>query len=312
MILVGLRLDDHDSNICVYNNGDISYIKSERIYQQKHFAYNNNNQWVIDLKRFFGLTPEDVDAIAVIADPLRYGIDQYFDFASKEYTGLADAVCPVYHLEHHLAHAYSAWMFDETDYQFVFDGVGELFQNQTIVKGTNWSVFNNYKLIDRNICQFDVISETAIRINNSFGVEYENLGKHLDVTASHPEDIPGKLMSLQSFGNIDYGFIDYLNERMSDVKTQLTVACHPANWTDYLGSEKIAELRKLDFAATMHKFLEQQVLNIIREHASPDDRILITGGCAQNICWNTTIKQEFPNAQARSMLGVCQRQWTTD
>jgi len=296
MVLVGLRLDDHDSNICVYNNGNISYLKSERRYQIKHFAYNNNNQWVIDLKRFFDLTPDDIDEIAIIADPLRYGIDQFFDFTSKEYTGLADTVCPVFHLEHHLAHAYSAWMHEDTDYQFVFDGVGELFQNQDIVKGTNWSVFKNYKLIDRNTCKFDPISETAIRVNNSFGVEYENLGHHVDVTASHPEDIPGKLMSLQSFGSVDYKFIDYLNARLDDVKNQLTIACHPGNWTDYLGSQKIAELRKLDFVATIHKFLEQQLLNIIRTYADPNDKILITGGCAQNICWNTNIKNEFPNA----------------
>ena len=83
MVLVGLRLDDHDSNICVYNNGNISYLKSERRHQIKHFAYNNNNQWVIDLKRFFDLTPDDIDEIAIIADPLRYGIDQFFDFTSK-------------------------------------------------------------------------------------------------------------------------------------------------------------------------------------------------------------------------------------
>lgn len=295
MKLLGLRLDDHDTNMCLYDNGKLSYIKTERIYQIKHHAYNNADQWVVDLKRIFGLTPEDIDEIAIVADPLRYGVNQFFDFDVKKYEKLENAECPVFHIEHHLAHALSANMINKTDYQFVFDGVGELFLNKNKTTGTTWSVFKNYKLVDRNTADFEQINPTTIRIHNSFGVEYENLAKHLDIEAEHPEDLPGKLMSLQSFGNQNLKFIEDLRSKLEDIKTQLSVACHPFNYEDFLGSDHVAKLSKLDFAASIHYFLEEQILKIIKQHATPVDKILLTGGCAQNICWNSTIKQEFPN-----------------
>ena len=291
MKLLGIRLDDHDSSFCLYDNGSIKYLKTERIHQEKHHAYDNNWEWQIDFEKHFECSVDTLDEIAIVADPLRYNIPQYLDFQTKSYKGLK-VKCPVTQIEHHLAHALSAGMYPSTTYQFVFDGLGELFQSNNQVTGTVWSVFKDYKLIDRNIPQFD--QTDTIRIQNSFGVEYENLARHLGVTAEHADDLAGKLMSLQSYGNIDQGFIDYLNRRLTNTKTQLSISVHPDNWIDYKGSERIGDLTRLDFAASIHKFMEQQILSIVRKYATPNDSILLTGGCAQNICWNTTIKKEFP------------------
>ena len=176
MRLLGLRLDDHDACLCLYDNGKVSYIKTERIYQIKHHSYDNAHQWVIDLKRIFGLTPNDIDEIAVVADPLRYNIPHIWDFTTKKYTGVDDAECDVTQVEHHYAHALSACMYPETKYQFVFDGVGEIFQSGSNINGTVWSVFKNYKLIDRATTLFETTTPS-----NSFGVEYENLARPSDV-----------------------------------------------------------------------------------------------------------------------------------
>lgn len=290
MRLLGLRLDDHDACLCLYDNGKVSYIKTERIYQIKHHSYDNAHQWVIDLKRIFGLTPNDIDEIAVVADPLRYNIPHIWDFTTKKYTGVDDAECDVTQVEHHYAHALSACMYPETKYQFVFDGVGEIFQSGSNINGTVWSVFKNYKLIDRATTLFETTTPS-----NSFGVEYENLARHLNIEASHPEDLSGKLMSLQTFGKVNYNFVNYLEERLQDIKQHLTISCHPHNWEDFIGSESVANLTKLDFAASIHYFLQKQILKIIKKYAQPKDKILLTGGCAQNICWNTEIKKQFPN-----------------
>lgn len=295
MRLLGIRLDDHDASFCLYDNGIFKYLKTERVYQTKHHAYNNASDWIADLKTYFDLSPYDLDEIAIVADPLRYGVNQFFDFTDKPYNELTGSLCPVVHVEHHLAHALSACMEDDTDYQIVVDGVGELFLHDKKAQGTVWSVFNNYKLVERNTPEFEIINKDAMRIKNSFGVEYENLARHLNVEAGHPEDLPGKLMSLQSFGKVNYNFIEYLTSRLTDIKTELSIACHPHNWEDFIGSEQVANLSKLDFAASIHYFMEQCLLNLIRKHAKTNDRILISGGCAQNICWNTTIKNEFPN-----------------
>lgn len=294
MKLLGIRLDDHDSSFCFYDNETVSYLKTERAYQEKHHAYNNNWEWKIDFEKFFGVDVNSLDEIAIVADPLRYNINQFLDFQTKPYKGLLGANCPVTYVEHHLAHALSAGMYPDTTYQFVFDGVGELFQNGNQTSGTVWSVFKDYKLTDRNTPQFDFNIDKNIIIRNSFGVEYENLARHLGITSEHPEDLAGKLMSLQSYGNVDYEFLSYLNTRLSNIKEEFSISVHPDNWTDYKKSEHVGQLTKLDFAATIHKFMEEQILNIIRKYATPNDSILLTGGCAQNICWNTSIKKEFP------------------
>ena len=290
MKLLGVRLDDHDASFCLYDNGKVSYLKTERIYQVKHHAYNNTNQWTVDLKRAFNLEPGDLDQIAIVADLVSYGQPQTENFESKEYSLLEDTECPVYQVEHHLAHALSAPMFPKTTHQFVFDGAGELFLNGENVSGTVWSVFKDYTLTDNNISNFK-----QRRVTDSFGAEYENLARYMELTADHPEDLPGKLMSLQSHGEVCNEFLEYLTSKLTDVKTQLSISTHPSNWEDYFKTKQRPALSKYDFAATIHVFLEQCILGIIRKHAATEDTILLTGGCAQNICWNTTIKNEFPN-----------------
>lgn len=291
MKLLGLRLDDHDACFCLYDHGKISYIKTERTYQIKHHAYNNSNDWVTDLQKIFNITPYDLDEIAIVADPLKYGLPQLWDFVTKKYPALSSAMCNVTHVEHHYAHALSARFYQETDFQFVFDGVGEFFDQAGNISGTTWSVFKNYQLIDRCTSQFGSSNE----IRNSFGVEYENLARHLKITAEHPEDLSGKLMSLQTFGKVNYEFVNYLELRLEDIKDQLSISCHPHNWEDFIGSKKVADLNRLDFAASIHYFLQNQLIKIIKKYAQPDDSILLSGGCAQNICWNTEIKKQFPN-----------------
>jgi len=290
MILLGLRLDDHDSNFCLYKDGQITYLKTERVKGIKHHSYNNNWEWKIDLEKYFRISLDDIDEIAIVADPLRYNLTHALDFTTKKYPLITNCT----QVEHHQAHALSSFMFDDTQYQFVIDGVGEIFQNDKNTTGTVWSVFENYKLISRNTPQFE-INDAGIITRNSFGVEYENIADFLDIEASHPNDLSGKLMSLQTYGTVDNGFLEYLINGTKDIKNELSLACHPINWFRYLGSETVGKLRKLDFAATLHEYLGIQIEKLISEYANPQDKILLTGGCALNVCWNTNLKKKFPN-----------------
>ena len=291
MILLGLRLDDHDSNLCLYDNGQIKYIKTERVKKLKHHAYNNNWEWKLDVEKYFGISPQSIDQIAIVADPLKYNINQFTDFHHKSYDGIENAI----QIEHHLAHALSGFMYGNTDCQIVIDGVGEIFYNNKVTSGTVWSVFKNYKLVDRNTSTFNIINQSNIQINNSIGVEYENIADFLGIKANHPNDLSGKLMSLQAYGQIDKNYLNFLLKNTHDVKKDLSLACHPKNWFDYLGSETVGRMKKLDFAATLHEYLYLQVEKIFETHASKTDKILYTGGCALNVCWNTRLKEKFPN-----------------
>ena len=279
MKLLALRLDDHDSNMCLYNNGKVSYIKTERLRQDKHHAYNNTWEWAMDLEEYFGLLPSDIDEIAIVADPLRYNIEHDKPFSAKPYFGLQGATCPVWHVEHHYAHALSAWMFPTTSWQFVFDGVGEVYRQGKEVKGVTWSVYKNYKKVTQNFGTFYQSSDTGSTVTDSFGVAYENLARHLGLEAEHPNDLAGKLMSLQSFGEHD---LEYSNE------------LDPEGWLKHKGPI-LSDLTKLDMAKTFHNKLSDQILDIIEKYVDIGENILITGGCAQNISWNTVFKQYFRN-----------------
>ena len=48
-------------------------------------------------------------------------------------------------------------------------------------------------------------------------------------------------------------------------------------------------------AKTFHNKLSDQILDIIEKYVDIGENILITGGCAQNISWNTVFKQYFRN-----------------
>ena len=291
MILLGLRVDDHDSNLCLYNNNEIKYLKTERVKKIKHHAYNNNWEWILDLQKYFNIDSKNIDKIAIVADPLKHNISQYTDFHHKSYDVIDNAV----QVEHHLAHALSGYMYGDTEYQIVIDGVGEIFYNNKQTSGTVWSVFKNYKLVNRNTSNFNIIGQNNIQINNSIGVEYENIADFLGIKANHPNDLSGKLMSLQAYGQIDKNYLDYLLSNTHDIKQDLSIACHPNNWFNYIGSEVVGRMKKLDFAATLHEYLYLQIEKIFEQHVDKNSKILYSGGCALNVCWNTRLKEKFPN-----------------
>ena len=107
MKLIGLTLCEHDANITFVNNDEITYYKSERDLQIKHHNYNSLYQWIPLLKRW-NTEPEEIDAIAVVADLDTWknlkgdesklweliDIPQYLDLGIS---------CPIYRIDHHWA-----------------------------------------------------------------------------------------------------------------------------------------------------------------------------------------------------------------
>ena len=298
MKLLGIRLDEHDASYCYYDNGSVKYIKTERYYQEKHHAYSAQYAWASDFKKFFNEDPATIDEIAIVADPVRYvstDVNPNQEYNECIDWNLPGAKCPVYHIEHHLAHALSGWMEEPTDYQFVFDGVGEVSSNDQTYHGVTWSVFKDYKLVDRNVSKFYPRTQKNITVSNSFGVEYENCARYCGLTADHPNDLAGKLMSLQSYGTIDYDYAESILDKIKDEKI-ISEHLHPQNWFDYKNSDIVAENTKLDFAATNHYISQQLIMRIIAKNLQHNNyKIFLSGGCALNICWNTTIKKTYKN-----------------
>ena len=71
MKFLGLRLDEHDSNICYTDGTKVRYYKPERHNQLKHFGYNNLYDWLYSTS-LFDFNIKDLDAIAIVIDVFRH------------------------------------------------------------------------------------------------------------------------------------------------------------------------------------------------------------------------------------------------
>lgn len=281
MKLLGLRICDHDSNITLYDNGNVIYYKLERDSQKKHAGFENLWEWEHILKDKFNTEVDEIDEIAIVLDGWLWGMGTCPNFPAEEidkfpsWLGFPNVKCKVWWLNHHLSHALSHNIISEKepDLNVVIDGFGD--------KDVAWSVFKKNNIVD-----FGLVSESG-----SFGQLYEILGKHLNITGHHL-DIAGKLMGLQSYGNLDYEFYE------SNKENDLITIFDPNTWIKRnYNSLLISENRKLDWAKTCHHLMELKILEIFKKHANPDDIIGYSGGVALNVCWNTTLKNEYKNLE---------------
>ena len=302
-----MRLCDHDSNMTYYNHGNIRYVKTERLKEEKHHAYRNLWQWKYDFEEYFGESADNLDEIIVVLDPARYG-GRHIEYSDevRKIDILQGASCPVWKMHHHLAHAMSGWMFGESDYQFILDGAGDNYytdETRSIAFAETVSLYKNYEEIRKHrdslilddgnlVAQSHKIIEKFYSIGNF----YHHMCLKLSVEGGYI-DSPGKLMSLQSFGNFESGFAEnYLNkfDIFSDIKEMEKFFDFKA-WVEYWNSETVANMKLLDWANTVHQSVAPQIIALFKQYCNKEDRIFYSGGVAQNIVWNTELKKEFPN-----------------
>jgi carbamoyltransferase len=139
MKFLGLRLDEHDSNITYTDGFNVKYFKPERHNQIKHFGYNNLYDWVFS-SFHLNFKLEDLDAVAIVLDTHLHPfikrdkskLYQTVDINLKPFTNLK---CPVFVIDHHLAHVLSCWMLAENSTtDFVLDGFGDYFRSVSVFK----------------------------------------------------------------------------------------------------------------------------------------------------------------------------------
>jgi carbamoyltransferase len=105
-------------------------------------------------------------------------------------------------------------------------------------------------------------------------------------------DIAGKVMGIQSYGRLDYEFLDFI--KRFDIHT-LRELYDIDVWRKFKGDNKVAELQPLDWIHTVHTRTGELLLEFFQRYAKPTDIITYSGGVAQNVIWNTLLKNHFPN-----------------
>ena len=277
MKLLALRLCEHDSNFSYFDGEKLHYYKSERTVQIKHHAFNNLWEWRRAIKQIWNLDVSDIDEIVIVFDPWAHNLpadDEEF-YPAVEYQYFP-APCKVWRLNHHLAHSLSSWMLTDRDpdINFVFDGYGD--------KDCSWSVIKNDQIIDRG----------SLEINGSLGTELAQAARYLGITADVGLDLAGKAMGLQSYGQLDQSYLEFLKQYdIYSVKSIFDLS----NWSRYLGDPLLANLNPMTWIRTVHHKAGHSLVSFFKKYARDDDLINYTGGVAQNVIWNTELKKNFRN-----------------
>ena len=187
-------------------------------------------------------------------------------------------------INHHIAHhlSYKLFLNKEPDISIVIEGQGNK---------RSWSVIKNNSMID---------SELIIN-SGSIGHAMIFLAYHFKLQG-HDLDLAGKVMGLQSYGNVDTEYLAYLKKfnindigilgnpiRIIDSENGL---CSIKAYKKFKNTDKV---NKLNWLKTLHTRFGEIILELFKKHCNPDDVIYYSGGVAQNVIWNTLLKEHFKN-----------------
>ncbi len=290
MKLLSVSMPSHDVNMAFHDGHEVKYIKLERTRQEKRCHFQALLEWKREAENTWGIDIGDVDDIVFTFDPaalpasLKGQIEPAaLERLARDHTKaerLSALVCQylgvkrAWLVSHHYAHALSTWMLEERspDVRIVIDGMGD---------GRPWSVYKREKLV----------AAGDIR-DGSIGWAIRDAGKLLDIHHGHYNDIAGKVMGLQSYGKVDQGYSDYLNRfNFGQIKDLWSVD----HWYEYKKDPLVGKLSHLDWVATVHAKTGEMLVDFFKHFAGSDDSISYSGGVAQNVVWNSMLKQSFPH-----------------
>ena len=277
MKLLGLRLCTHDSNISYFDGTNLHYYKSERKHGIKHHAYNNLWQWQKEIKDLWNVDYNEIDEIAIIIDSQVHKLpldnEDFFPAVDYNYLPVRNKVVRV---NHHYAHALSCFPVTTKTpkVDIVIDGYGDY--------NISWTVFKDRKLIKKGL-----ITEVG-----SIGKCMNIAGAYLGVQSEHDDDYAGKVMGLQSYGTINNDFLKHLEQfDMNSINRIFDIE----EWFNFHGDALVGNLKPLDWIKTVHQRIDNLLVSFFSEYANDDDVISYSGGVAQNVIWNTSLKNKFKN-----------------
>ena len=276
MKFIGLRLCQHDSNITYTDGRKVKYCCTERNTQIKHHAFDDLTSWCRVIKKW-NINPAEVDAIGIVIDCDRHpnlktdDTLPYYETLDVWAFKMLGFDCPVFRVNHHLAHALSIWPIGKADLDLVFDGWGD--------DKTTHSIFKDDTLI-KKYRENECYSFGCIIGSNMFAQMFDIRG--------HVEDRSGKMMGLQSYGNCDHATLSkYSKFNICDLKHLWS---YDRLWE--MPKQEQLNLLRLFHTATENIFADY-FSDVTKEAGSKS--VSFTGGIAQNILLNTNIKGKVSN-----------------
>jgi carbamoyltransferase len=282
MKFIGLRLDDHDTNITYTDGVNVKYTNCERNTQKKHHGYNDLNSWIQIIKKW-GINPSEVDAIAIIMDKflhinVEYEEEKLFNQIELKIFKVLGFDCPVYRVDHHYCHALSVWPLGvKPTVSIVSDGFGD--------DKINFSVFRDDKIVIR-------FKEGTPRNGyvpfESVAMSLSAVGDALNIDGD-PLDHAGKIMGLVAYGaNYNY------DKKMFNLEN-LSKAWMAFTWDSLKLKENKDFPTICDWVTKAHSVTEKVYVDAFEKYTNLDDVISYSGGVAQNTVINTRIRKVRPD-----------------
>ena len=302
MKFLSIYLGSHDSNISMSIGTEVRYSKAERIRQVKHaMAWID---FITQMCEIWGHT--EFDAIVYTDSASRslgtsIDIDQPFNRADHSAVGIIEGLeikgGAVFCLDHHYSHLLSGFPLVPmrlVDYGVAIDGRGSNLKRKQVM--TNLGTKEPkivYSTTDRQFTK--VIQEIGEKM--SLAGQMGGLR----------QDWAGKVMGAQSYGTIDYDFVDSFN--LGSVNENPYHVVHQS-WRGekiqkHIWRRKNPERSNLffnmdnlsfrDWMATVHHAMNMSNLDFFQKHFHPTNTIIYSGGGVQNVMYNQTLYEHFPN-----------------
>jgi len=279
---LGFHIGAHDCNFTITDGQKIKYFKTERIKQEKHHGYQSAEEFSGFFKKI-NLDPSEYDGIACATTPPskqeneQWPLPGFFDLREKfekkyyikDYAVIAKT--NMFGVNHHLCHKLSLWPIRKTsehNKSIVLDGGGSWMETTTafykdkMVEKKYWSPFLGKPMKDNDML--------------SFATALQSLGRKWGIQG-HDMDIAGKMMSLQSFGNIDIKlYNEWKNLKYNELHNIF---------------QNIPDELDLDWLRTAHFSIENILIDFFKKHIKEDENFTYSGGIAQNIVVNTKLRK---------------------
>ena len=254
MRFLGLRVEDHDSNITYTDGTKVRYLSTERYYGIKHHGYNNTWQWE-DILNHWDLSIDDVDAIAVISDQVEFDKGELYREIDL---GLP---CRCFAIDHHWAHVLSQWPVGIPYTNYVFDGYGSNERSHSLFVGTHLGV------------------EYNVNKHGSIGIEMAKVGAVLGLKDVTPDglDLAGKIMGLAAYGLCDEEYFNKMSvyplSRIKDI------------WNYDSWDRKWDNDFDINWLRTVHDLTSWKLADLLMgedDHVYSTEKVGFSGGVAQN------------------------------
>ena len=263
----------HDSNISYFDGKDLYYLKTERLIQDKHHMIYL--RWCDSItKAKWGITRDTVDDYIFTSfngNTVRNN-GNYINFIPEIYSESLENGYK--YIDHHYAHSLSVSLLEDVDVSINIDGLGS---------SKSWSVYRRDTFVD---CGYK-------KNCGSIGIGFASLAPYFNIKG-HEQDLAGKLMGLQSYGRIDPLFLKKL--RNYDYNSLDSIFLY-SNFVEHIGDPIKASSYeiKLNWLRTIHERCGEIILELFKRYVNTNENIGYSGGVAQNVIWNTKLKNNYPN-----------------